>query len=83
MDTIPNGHDPEWIRSDGHDPKRTRCRMDTIANGHNPEWTQSRTNTIPNGHNPERALTFIQLLWCFIVIAWKDLFYNDEDLNKN
>ena len=40
MDTIPNGHDPEW----------TRSRMDTIPNGHDPEWTQSRTDTIPNEH---------------------------------
>ena len=42
MDTIPNGHNPEW----------TQSRMDTIPNGHNPEWTQSRMDTIPNEHLP-------------------------------
>ena len=45
MDSIPNGHHPEW----------TPSRMDTIPNGHNPEWTQSRMDTIPNGHHPECA----------------------------
>ena len=43
MDTIPNGHNPEW----------TQSRMDTIPNGHHPEWTPSRMDTIPNGHNLE------------------------------
>ena len=64
MDTIPNGHNPEWTQSrmdtipNGHHPERTPSRKDTIPNGHNPEWvqsrkTQSRMDTIPNGHNPE------------------------------
>ena len=43
MDTIPNGHNPEW----------TQSRMDTIPKGQHPEWTQSRMGTIPKGHNPE------------------------------
>ena len=59
MDTIPNGHHPEWTQSrmdtipNGHNPEWTQSRMDTIPNGHNPKWTQSRMDTIPNGHNPE------------------------------
>ena len=60
MDTIPNGHNPEWTPSrmdtipNGHNPEWTPSRMDTIPNGHNPEWTQSRKDTIPNGHIAER-----------------------------
>ena len=59
MDTIPNGHNPEWTQSrmdtipNGHNPEWTQSRMDTIPNGHHPEWTPSRMDTIPNGHNPE------------------------------
>ena len=46
MDTILNGHHPEW-----HNPNRiARSRMDTIPNAHNPEWTQSRIDIIPNEH---------------------------------
>ena len=44
MDIIPNG-----IVHNGHDPKWTPSRMDTIPNGHDLEWTRSRMNTIPNG----------------------------------
>ena len=60
MDTIPNGHNPEWTQSrmdtipNGHNPEWTQSRMDTIPNKHNPEWTPSRMDTIPNGHHPER-----------------------------
>ena len=77
-------HDPEWIPSkmdtfsNGHIPKWTPSQMDTILNGHHPEWTQSRTDTISNEH-----LHLYSCLWCFIVIAWLDLFYKNEDLNKN
>ena len=59
MDTIPNGHYPEWTQSrmdtipKGHHPEWTPSRMDIIPNGHNPEWTPSRMDTIPNGHHPE------------------------------
>ena len=59
MDTIPNGHNPEWTQSqmdtipNGHHPEWTPSRMDTIPNGHHPEWTQSRMDTIPKGHHPE------------------------------
>ena len=70
---IPNGHHPKW----------TQSRMQTIPNGHHPEWTQSQIDTFRNGHDPEVALTIIRLLWCIIAIAWWDLFYEDEDLNKN
>ena len=45
MDTIPNGHHPEW----------TPSRMDTIPNGHYPECTLSRMDTILNGYHPERT----------------------------
>ena len=57
MDTIPNGHKPEWTQSrmgtipNGHNPEWTQSRMDTITNGHNLEWAQARMDTIPNGHN--------------------------------
>ena len=59
MDTIPNGHHPEWTRfqmdtiPNGHNPECTQSRMDTTPNGHNPEWTKSRMDTIPNGHDLE------------------------------
>ena len=48
MDTIPNGHHPEWDH-----PEYTPSRMDTISNGHHPEWVRFRMDTIPNGHDPE------------------------------
>ena len=44
MDTIPNGHSPEWTQ---------QSRMDAIPNGHNPECTPTRMDTNPNGHHPE------------------------------
>ena len=40
MDTILNGHNPEW----------TQFRMDTISNRHHPESTPSQMDTIPDGH---------------------------------
>ena len=82
MDTIPNGHHSEW----------TPFRMDTIPNGYHTELTPFRMDMIPNGHhsvwtlsrmhNPDSALTFRQLLRCFIGIARQKLFNKDDDLNK-
>ena len=68
MDTIPNGHHPEW----------TPSRMDTIPNGHHPEWTPSRMDTIPNGHHPEWAPSrmdtilneHLQLYSCFVTLVF-------------
>ena len=67
MDTIPNGHHPEW----------TLSRMDTIPNGHHPEWTPSPKDTIPNvhnpnGHNPECALTCIYSYLSLVCMLGKD-----------
>ena len=47
MDSIPNGHDPEW----------TRSRKDTI-----PDWKQSRMEMIPNGHDPEETQSRIDTI---------------------
>ena len=60
-DNCPNGHDPKW----------TQSRMNTVPNGHNPEWTTSRMDMIPNGHNLEwtrsRMCTYIviQVLYTY------------------
>ena len=58
MDTIPNGHHPEWTPSrmdtipNGHHSKWTPFRMDTIPYGHHPIWIPSHMDTIPYGHHP-------------------------------
>ena len=59
INTIPNGHNFEWTRSqmnnipNGHNNEWTQSRMDTIPNSHNQERTQFQINTISNGHHPE------------------------------
>ena len=82
MDTIPNGHNPEWTQPrmdtipNGHNPEWTQSRMDTIPNGHNPKWTPSRMDTIPNGHDPEwtrsrmSTYNYTVILVFYIAIAW-------------
>ena len=58
MDTIPNGHNPEWAQSqmdtipDGHNPEYTTSRKFNIPKVQHPERTPSRMDTITNGHHP-------------------------------
>ena len=55
VDTISNGHDPQWTIPNEHYLKWIRFRMDTIhewtqyLNGHDFERTRSRIDTIMNG----------------------------------
>ena len=58
MDTIPNGHNPEWTQS-----RMAQFRMDTIPNGHNPEWSQYQMNTIPN-----EDLQVTEVFYCFCLV---------------
>ena len=76
MDTIPNGHTPEWTQS-----RMDAIPSDTIPNGHNPEWTRSRMSTYNS------IVTLVFYSYCFIVLLRRTSMLvtaqTNEDIGRN